>query len=121
MWNAKKDYAEENRFKHYAKKHPREVASCFANLNRAIELLDGGMTLDQLATMRFFSSEGGGLFRIGQTGIQHAHETRLYVYVTIVQEEMQILTIGDKSTQQQDINRCKDAIKDIAKKKGQGQ
>ena len=119
MWNAKRDYAEENRFKHYAKKHPREFASCFVNLNRALAMLDGGMTLDQLSATRFFSSEGDGLFRIGQTGVPHAHETRLYVYVIVIRSEMQIMTIGDKATQQMDINRCKVTIKAMPKQEGE--
>ena len=107
MWTATKDFAETNRFKHYSKRHPREVASCFSNLDRLLSLLDSGLTLDQLASFRFFSSEGDGIFRIAQTGVPNSHETRLYVYVATFSSQFHVLTIGDKSTQQDDINRCK--------------
>ena len=114
-WTISRDHAERNQFKAYAKKHGREVASCLANLQTLVDLLNDGITLDQAASTRFFSSEGGGLFRIGQTGVPHAKETRLYLFVRIVAETIEVLTIGDKSSQRKDIQRCRVLIRRIEK------
>ena len=65
----------------------------------------GGFKLD------FFRSEGKGLYRIGQR--KGDHETRLYVYPDQENEIIYILSIGDKNTQQRDINECKKKIRKI--------
>ncbi len=106
-WCIKKEYAEENRFKKYAKKHMQELASCTANLQKLEDFLNGGGTLQQALGFGFFGSEGEDLYRIGQTGIRNAKETRLYVYARITGPDIQVITVGDKSTQQSDIQRCK--------------
>ena len=121
MWTVCKDYAESNCFKRFAKRHPREYAACFSNLSRAVTSLDSGMTLDQLASTRYFSSEGDGLFRIGQTRVPHAHETRLYVYIALLDGIIYVLSMGDKSSQRADINRCKSTILSIPKNEGSQQ
>ena len=88
--------------KRYRKRHPSEVASCFVNL---------GLVLDRLNFGIPFQSVEYGFLRSEGEGIPHAKETRLYIYVHIVGSKIYTLTIGDKDTQQDDINRCKATVR----------
>ena len=110
MWEISDALAETNRFKAFNKKHPRELAACFSNLGHIVELLNrhGNVGAFQVA---FFRSEGENVFRIGQTGVKHAVETRLYVYVFTVGHTVYVLTIGDKTQQADDIRRCKETVR----------
>ena len=109
MWEISGVLAEKNRFKTFDKKHPRELAACFSNLGHIVRLLShyGNVGAFQVA---FFRSEGGNVYRIGQTGVKHAAETRLYVYVSVIDHTVYVLTIGDKAQQADDIRRCKEAV-----------
>ena len=95
MWELKRDFADERRFAQYAKQHRAEYLACFANLERLLAALNGGLTLQQ-CTFGFFGSEKMDVYRIGQAGVPHAHETRLYIYAEIVGDAIQILTIGEQ-------------------------
>jgi len=113
-WAIRDDLAEKNRFKTFDKKHPLELAACFSNLDHIVELLNrfGKVGAFQVG---FFRSEGENIYRIGQTGVKHAVETRLYVYVYAVGHTLYILTIGDKSQQADDIRRCKEIVRTFEK------
>lgn len=116
MWTTQQDYAERNQMKHYAKKHRREFLSCFANLKELCKVLNGGITIQQAeAGLGFFSSEGGDVYRIAQSGVAHAKETRLYVLVALVGTCVYVLTIGDKDTQKRDLHRCREIAANIKK------
>ena len=105
MWIESYEYADANRMKHYAKKHRREYVSCLANLADVITALNNGAAVTAIP-FGFFRSEHEDVYRIGQTNVKHPHETRLYVYACVVRTTVYILTVGDKSTQQADINAC---------------
>lgn len=116
-WEVIQELAERGRFKDYNKKHPREYAACFVNLNEVAMLLGrsaGGVKKIQVS---FFRSEGQGVYRIGQTAVKHAKETRLYVHIDEASRRIHILTIGDKDSQFDDIRRCHAAAKNL---KGEG-
>ena len=57
--------------------------------------------------MNFFRRESGDIWRIGQTGVPSAKETRLYILVLVLPKAIHVLTIGDKDTQQADLAKCK--------------
>jgi hypothetical protein len=116
IWTINDDLAERNRFKAFNKKHPREYAACFANLAHVVELLNrsGGAGTFQVG---FFRSEGENVYRIGQTGVKHAVETRLYVYVYTQGHTVYVLTIGDKTQQADDIRRCKAIARDWVRRR----
>ena len=105
IWTIVDDLAERSRFKEYNRKHPREYAACFSNLEQLVKYLQqfGGIASFQVGFLR---SEGQGIYRIGQTGVKHARETRLYVYVDETARTVRVLTIGDKDNQSDDIRRC---------------
>ncbi len=106
IWITNDDLAERSRFKDFNKKHPREFAACFANLAHVVELLNSSGAPGAFQ-VGFFRSEGENIYRIGQTGVKHAVETRLYVYVYTQGHMVYVLTIGDKTQQADDIRRCK--------------
>ena len=112
MWTLSRQYAQANRFKQYEKKHPDEFVSCFNNLDRLLTALNGGLVLRQ-CTFGFLGNEGMDVYRIGQSGVRSAHETRLYIYAEITGTEIHLLTIGDKRTQQSDINWCHSKAREI--------
>jgi hypothetical protein len=99
------DLAERSRFKEYNRKHQREYAACFSNLTQLMTLLQqyGGVKGFQVGFLR---SEGQSVYRIGQTGVKHARETRLYVHIGETARVVRVLTIGDKDSQSDDIRRC---------------
>jgi hypothetical protein len=105
-----------SKFKRFSSNHEKEYVSCFTNLNRIIRLLNAGFKLQTVINQcSFFRSEGNGLFRIGQSGVKAAKETRLYVYPDEEEKTIHILSIGTKETQQNDIISAKSAIKEIRK------
>ena len=100
-WSVDDSHADKNRFKKYGKNHAREVASCFANLATVVGLLKAGAALGS------FRRESGDIWRIGQTKVPSARETRLYILVLVLSKAIHVLTIGDKDTQQADLAKCK--------------
>lgn len=105
-WHISLERAELRRLKQWHKRYPREAVACFNNLEKIMGMLNHGIALDVLHT-GFFRSEGRGLYRIAQTSVRHALETRLYVCPDIKTRIVHVLSIGDKSTQHQDIQRLR--------------
>lgn len=112
MFELKNSFSNNARLTRYAKKHPAETAACFRNLKRLLAALNNGMTLQQ-CTFGFLDSEGHDVYRIAQTKIANAHETRLYIYIRITEKDVQLLTIGDKQSQPEDIKFCHEMVRKI--------
>ena len=114
-WVVNRDFWEPNRFRAFAKRHPKETGACLDNLEKVRGALsDHGQP--GAFHFNFFRSEGGDIWRIGQTNVGHACETRLYVYLYVKGATVYVLTIGDKSQQRHDIQRCRELAKEIEKR-----
>jgi putative component of toxin-antitoxin plasmid stabilization module len=113
-WPIENDYAILGKFKRFAKDYARENESLFANLDKVLRILRQGHKMGSFQ-IGFFRSEGDGVFRIGQTGVESAKESRLYVYPDIQNQVMYILTIGIKDRQSEDINEAKAIVNQIKK------
>ncbi len=101
-------------FAKYERKHPREFAACFANLQRVCDLLNTGMKLRSF-DVGFLRNERGDLYRVAQSGVSHAAETRLYIFPHEGQHVIYVLGIRGKARQPQDIiafTRMIDTIKE---------
>ena len=114
MWSLNTDHHSPGAFSQYAKNHHREYVSCFANLEKVMALLRAGHKIGGFQ-IGFFRSEGEGVYRIGQTGVAGAKETRLYVYPDATSETVYLLEIGSKDTQQKDIAKAKGSVRKIKK------
>ncbi len=109
-WQHDISLASQAKFAKFAKKHSREYAALFANLDRIIALLRAGHKIGAFQ-VGFFRSEGAGVWRIGQTRVPSAKESRLYVFPDDKRQVMFILGIGTKDSQQTDINEAKESAK----------
>jgi hypothetical protein len=104
-WKLDGSHAIKKSFKHYAKNHKDESASCFSNLDMVLNLLNTGCNLSQLGQMlSFFRHEKQAVYRIGQTGVKYAKETRLYIVIIESNKTIYPISMGSKDTQQDDIN-----------------
>ena len=112
-WSIENKYATQKKFEKFAADRPREFASLFANLDRIVRHLNGGAKVGGFQ-MGYFRSEGEGVYRIGQTAVQHAKESRLYIFPSQSNQTIYILTVGTKDRQPEDINEAK-AIADQIK------
>jgi len=111
-WQIENAYASPNKFKRFAGKHPAEFDSLFANLNKVKRLLECGHKIGGFR-VAFFRSEGEGVYRVGQTGVHSAKESRLYVFPDEQNHLMYILNVGDKDSQSRDIDESKQIVRRI--------
>jgi hypothetical protein len=111
-WQQEVGFASRSQFKKFNRNHPAEYASCFTNLGILTRVLNAGHKVGGF-DLGFFRSEGGGLYRIGQSGVVAAKETRLYVYPDEEAKLIYVLGIGTKETQQNDIKSAKKQIRKI--------
>jgi putative component of toxin-antitoxin plasmid stabilization module len=61
----------------------------------------------------FLEPEGAGVYRIAQSGVPSAKESRLYVYFDTGSCVVFVLGIGTKETQDADIREAKALVKKI--------
>src|SRR5580692_7494776 len=99
-WLIESAYSRADKFKEFAKQYPREYESLFNNLEKVLRLLREGQRVRGFH-INFFRSEGEDVYRIGQTAVPHAKESRLYVYPDEQNHVMHVLTIGTKERQAQ--------------------
>jgi len=111
-WQIDNAYASPGKFKKFSGKHSAEFDSLFANLDKIMRLMRAGNKIGGFS-VGFFKSEGEGVYRIGQTGVPNAKESRLYVYPDEQNKLIYVLTVGDKDSQQNDINESKELVRKI--------
>ena len=112
VWPIENAYAKAAKFKKFAAQYPREYGSLFANLDRVLGILREGRKFGSFQ-IGFFRPEGEGVFRIGQTGVPSAKESRLYVYPSEKNHTMYVLNIGTKDGQSGDIIEAKAIVREI--------
>lgn len=103
-----------SRYGVYEKKHPRELRAVLSNLSSFQTLLDSGVPLPQV-TFGWLHREPKGIKAITEKG-GHGRglkATRLYLYPDDANNEIHLITIGDKKTQKGDINFCKKFVEDL--------
>jgi hypothetical protein len=113
-WEIDVAWASSTRFKKLSKRHPAEHDSCWANLNKIKKLLEGGARIGSFK-VGFFRSEGGCVYRIGQSGLRDAKETRMYIYPDEEAKILYVLGMGVKETQSVDIREAKGLAREIQK------
>lgn len=118
-WNIDTEFKEENRFKQYEKKHRAEYVSCMARFADVLMRFDE-VNHPSLIGKGYFRSEGEDVYRISQVRTQGSKEVRLYIYVCMIESKLYPITIGDKTTQKDDINRCHEVARQIKARQQKG-
>ena len=116
MWSIDPYFASKTQAKKFKKRFPCEFKSCFSNLQKVLDELNDGRNLLQI-DYGFFRHEKAGVYRIGQSEIEHPHETRLYVSFDEESKIVYNLGIGEKNGQSKDIARHVKTVKEIKKAK----
>ena len=105
-------------YKQYEKKSPNELIAVLSNLDFYFSALNNlGDPL--LIKAGFIHREPDGIKAIDQKGGKRVKrktklkQTRLYIYPAMQEKILYLLTIGDKNSQKEDINFCRNFVKQI--------
>ena len=101
----------------YAKKHWRELENLDLNLAEYLAALELNKPM-QIRRFYSFVHEGypEGIYSIDQRrkgSAGNLAETRLYVYPEVEVTILHLLTIGDKNTQKDDVQFCKECVQSL--------
>lgn len=97
----------ETRARRYRKKKTHQLTAVLSNLQTLQAYLESGKRLRPLA-FGFLREEGDGVLRISEAGApSNVAATRLYIYHDAETETLYLLSLGDKSTQSDDIHECR--------------
>lgn len=113
MYDFRRSNRYDTRYKYFAKRHPDELQAVINNLDKLKAILNSGERLNP-PPYGFLKSEGGGVYRISESGGGGSlMATRLYIYVDQGSEMIYLLTLGDKNTQQDDIQDSKTIVRGL--------
>lgn len=105
----------QRRHSEYEKKHHNELVAVADNLDTYFKTLNRlGHPLQVKAG--FIHNEPDGIKAIDQKGGGQKvklQQTRLYIYPDIDTRTVYLLTIGDKTSQREDIKFCRDYVKKV--------
>lgn len=117
MWNVEPTDNFERQLRHFEKKHPNELKATLGNLQRYLDALNEGGK-PEIIQFGFIHREPQGVVAIDQKGGgKNLKQTRLYTYGCHVDEELHLITIGDKQSQKSDIALCKSFVTALRKTK----
>jgi hypothetical protein len=119
MWTlaeATEDYL--RRQKRYEKKKRKQLMAVLDNLDTFMKALNDGLTLEQVATFGFVHPEPHGVLAIDQKGGGKLAQTRLYIYPDKESLMAYRVTLGDKGSQQEDIQTCNRFVEQVRAQKG---
>jgi hypothetical protein len=94
------------RHKRYEKKKRNQLLAVLDNLDTLMKGLNQGLKLEQVMTFGFVHSEPHGVLAVDQTGGKKLAETRLYIFPDKETLTVYPITLGDKGSQQEDIETC---------------
>ena len=100
---------------YYEKKHPHELAAVLGNLDTYFKALKVSASPLQV-TGGFIHHESDGIKAIDQKGSASKvklQQTRLYIYPDQGTSTLHVLTIGDKTSQRDDIKVCREFVKKL--------
>ncbi len=115
MWALDPRDEYERRLKKWPKKHKRELAAMLHNLDTFLKALQGGQK-PAAAKFGFIHPEPCGALAVDQKGAgSGVKECRLYIYPDEVHECVRLMTLGDKDSQPEDIQTCKNFVEALRK------
>lgn len=112
MWKLSPEDDYLHKLKKWPKKYKRELRNVHDNLDTFQKTLNTGVKPIQ-AKFGFVHTEPMGILAVDQKGKgQSMKQTRLYFFPDETDETLYLLTLGDKSSQEDDIALCKQFVKD---------
>lgn len=96
------------------KKHGAELDECLEHLEYYYDSIEQGQNPLQVEGS-FVRGEGKGLVALSNSSGKHQLATRLYVYAHVVGKTLHVISVGDKSSQKQDIKDGHKYIADLLK------
>jgi hypothetical protein len=113
MWMIETTNDFERRLKRYKKKRPLVLAAVLGNLDTYFETLKRGIPVQRI-NFGFLHREPHGVKAIDQKGGEgRLAQARLYVYPDEKSEVLYLITLGDKDSQQEDIQNCNRFMLDL--------
>ena len=107
MWDLVKEDNLAKRAKKLVKKHRTEVRNCFDNLAAYFADLNSGLLPQQIIRGYVHTKYPKGIKSLDQKGPgQTNKEIRLYIYPDEESEDLVAITIGDKDSQEGDVDTC---------------
>ncbi|HEY3965717.1 MAG TPA: hypothetical protein VGM05_14260 [Planctomycetaceae bacterium] len=120
MWNLNPLSDVPKRLDRFKKKWAHEMTNVFDNLDTVVEALNAGTKAEQLKQLGFVHSEPFGVLAIDQRGPgkgSKLKQFRLYVFPEEDAEQLHLITLGDKDSQQDDIKQAKSFAQGLLQKK----
>jgi hypothetical protein len=113
MWQTETTTTWERDHKHYAKKHPNELAAVLRNLSRYVDQINASPNAKSVQA-GYLHHEPLGVVAIDQKGSKgNLQETRLYTYACEERRVLYLITIGNKAEQSADIELSKEFVKSL--------
>jgi len=102
----------------YQKKRPRELAAVFRNLDRYLKHLRL-VPNSRVVQAGYLHPEPGGVLAIDERGGGRLQATRLYTFADDQRKLVHLLAIGDKRSQNSDLEYCRQAVKVLRSRESQ--
>lgn len=113
MWGIEPTAEYEKRFNRWKDKHRRELAAMAANLRTVQLALQNGAKVEHIR-FGFVHPEAKGVIAVDQKGGGAGlKQCRLYVYIDKDTKTIHAITIGDKSTQRDDVKFSKEFVESL--------
>jgi hypothetical protein len=117
MWTLEPTEQYATRTRQYEKKHPLELTAVQVNQATYLAALEAGAKPLQIK-FGFIHVEQHGVVAVDQKrGGGKLAQTRLYLYPDVTDRVLYQITIGDKNTQQKDIQFCNWFVAELRKRK----
>lgn len=120
MWSIENHDDVAKRLKKFKKRWSHEMKNVFDNLDTLHEALCCGTRPEQLKNLGFVHSEPNGVLAIDQKGPgkgSRMKQFRMYVFPDEDEQVLYVRTIGDKSTQEEDLKIATAFAREIIDKK----
>jgi len=115
MWKLESHSDFEKRLKKFLKKHRQETLNALDNLNAYHTALQQGLKPQQIIR-GFIHHEGMGIRALDQSGPGKPRKAlRLYIYPDENSQILYVLTLGDKSSQSEDIRHTTEFVESVRK------
>lgn len=118
MWELVPQADFEKKLKKFSKRHRQETVNALDNLAAYLLDLRSGLMPQQIIR-NYIRAEGRGVRAADQSGPKHPTKLlRIYFYPDEPTEELNVITIGDKDSQKDDVKFCHEFVDSLLAQRG---